>query len=85
MITGKTYECKICWNVNHVSRLHCSTCGTIPAEYSWKRKPVIERHNELDAIDTLEVYVSFGCERQTSRRTIKRLLRTVPLDYYASE
>jgi len=75
-----TYECRICWNVNHVSKLHCSTCGTIPAQYSFAGVQVTD-HGEY----YVEILNAFGCERQVTRRTIKRTARTVPLDYYASE
>jgi hypothetical protein len=87
----KTYECKVCWNVNHVSRLHCATCGTIPAQYSWKGQPIRERENTITSFNpetlsaTIDVLVAFGCERQTRLRTVKHMLRTVPMDYYAAE
>jgi hypothetical protein len=86
----RTYECTICGAVNHVSRFHCHACGTIPAGYSWLRKPIIERLEpavstspESPTTSTIEVYVAYGVERQMTRRTIKRTGRTVPLDYYA--
>ena len=87
-----TYECSICYAVNHSSRLHCSACGTIPAVYSILAKPTVYRTAEtIDLLEdkpvtlnyAIEVYVAFGCERQMSRRTIRRTARTVPLDYYA--
>lgn len=74
-----TYECKVCWNVNHASRFHCSTCGTIPAQYSIASVPMIER-----ADDYVQIVVAFNAERQTRMRTVKHMLRTVPMDYYAA-
>ena len=74
-----TYDCEICHGLNHAVRFHCSTCGTIPARYSWTGKPIRER---LDS-DDIEVFAAIGCERQQSRRAVTRAARTVPLDYYA--
>lgn len=79
-----TYECRICWTVNHSSRLHCQCCGTIPAQYSPIAGVLLNEHKDLETDYYVQILVAFGCERQTSRRTIKRTLRTVPLDYYAS-
>ena len=77
-----TYECSICYAVNHASRLHCSACGTIPAQYSILGKPAVVHESDSLAL-FVEIYVAFGAERQVSRRTIKRTARTVNLDYYA--
>jgi len=77
-----TYECSICWAVNHVSKLHCSYCGTIPAQYSILALPARYAEDEYYA-GYINVLVAFGAERQVSRRTIKRTARTVPFDYYA--
>jgi len=77
-----TYECSICWAVNHASKLHCSCCGTIPAQYSVTAKPAVFRLDDYLG-GYINVLVAFGAERQVSRRTIKRTARTVPLDYYA--
>jgi hypothetical protein len=92
MNESNTYECEICHGINHVNRYHCQTCDTIPTRYSWLRKPIRERLNTTVAFSpmetirpVIEVYVAFGVERQASRRTIKRTIRTVPLDYYATE
>lgn len=71
-----TYTCQICHNMNHVAKLHCSTCGAVPACYSVYNYPL-----KLDT--NIQILVPFGCERQASRKTIKRTARTVPLDYYA--
>ena len=85
-----TYECVICHGINHVSRLHCQYCDTIPAHYSWNGKTIRERLDTIVSFNPIEtissyihVVVSWGCERQVSRRTISRIARTVPLDYYA--
>ncbi len=78
----KHYDCHICGNVVNASRLHCNTCGTIPACYSWTGRTVKLDHESLDFID---VVLAIGAERQTARRIIKRVARTVPLDYYAWE
>ena len=83
----KTYECTICKEINHVSRLHCKSCGTIPACYSILNAPAKQTDN-LDMYSTwnsgyISVLVAWGAERQVSRRTIKRTARTVQMDYYA--
>lgn len=83
-----TYTCSICHEENHVNRVHCKACGTIPARYSPLAKPaknVISDTELYAAWDTgyITVHVAFGCERQDIGHTAKRLLRTVPMDYYA--
>lgn len=84
-----TYECEICYGVNHVNRFCCQNCGTIPRQYSWQGVPIRERLNTIVSFNpetvsaTIEVHNAIGCERQMARRTIKRTARTVPLDYYA--
>lgn len=86
-----TYECKVCWGINSANKLHCSTCGTIPAVYSWNGKTIRERADTISSFNpetisnTIDVVVALNAERQTTRRTIKRTARTVPMDYYASE
>lgn len=78
----QTYECNICRNVNHAKHLHCSVCGTIPGRYSITRKEVtVKVSASISAF--ISTVVAHGAERQERNRTIKRSLRTVPLDYYA--
>lgn len=79
-----TYECSICYGVNHASRLTCQHCGTIPACYSILRQPS-RQFAGFSGDSYITVHVAFGAERQSSHRTIKRAIRTVPLDYYATE
>lgn len=82
-----TYECSICYGVNAASKLHCSSCGTIPASYSLIRKPARLLDNDLgDMINGyISVVVALGVDRTERHRTVKRVLRTVAADYYASE
>lgn len=75
------YTCSICYAVNAAVRLHCASCGTIPAAYNVTNKPA--RLN--DDFDYTEVVSAYGCERQTDRRAHKTYMRTVPADYYATE
>lgn len=78
-----TYECAICLNVNHASRYQCSTCGTIPAQYSVLAKPA--KRCEPDATFALiTVVIAHGAERAEHGHTHKVYFRTVPADYYAS-
>ena len=78
-----TYECSICLSVNHASKLHCSTCGTIPAQYSMLGRPskMVEGIENFDLIETI---VAFGAERLTAHHA-KRIsgFRTVTATYYA--
>jgi hypothetical protein len=86
MTPTRCYECSICWNVNHFRHFHCSVCGTIPTMYSWIRQPARILPDDVETeikSTTIPVYIADGCERQVSRRTIKRHARTVPADYYA--
>jgi len=80
-----TYECEICYGVNHVKKTQCSSCGTIPSQYSLNRKPARILDNDLG--DMINGYISvvnaIGCDRTERHRTCKRILRTVPADYYA--
>lgn len=79
-----TYECDICHGINSVRRLACQNCGTTPACYSIMAKPVVlKTEPEYGVTYFDEVRIAVGCERQMSRRTIKRTARTVPMDYYA--
>ena len=78
-----TYQCEICNGINSATKLHCQYCGTIPAEYSILRKPAVQSRSMGSPSSYIRVLVAWGCERQISRRTIKRTARTVPLDYYA--
>lgn len=81
---SKTYECEVCYGINHVKHLHCSTCGTIPKAYSPIGKPcrLIETQEYTRYI---EVTPAIECSR-TERYTYARVyLRTVPADYYAGE
>ena len=78
-----TYDCSICLNINHASRLHCRTCGTIPAMYS----PItIPARFVVDAEDYhfISSVVAHGADRAEHHKTSRSYLRTVPLDYYAS-
>jgi len=80
----KTYECSICYSVNHSSRIHCSCCGTIPAQYSIIRRPM--RYIDGDNLSlAIPVVAAIGVDRTERHRTITRQLRTVAADYYAGE
>ena len=79
-----TYECVICFGINSVARLHCKHCGTTPKQYSILAVPCVQKTEPEYGVSYFdEVRVANGCERQMSRRTIKRTARTVPMDYYA--
>lgn len=78
------YECEICHGINFASRIHCQYCDTIPAKYSLIGKPAVIRENELVA-QFVEVHNAFGVQRQNITRHVKHAIRTVPMDYYASE
>lgn len=82
-----TYECPICYAVNHQSRTHCSSCGTIPSHWSVTKQPSrLLSENLGDMINGfLSVVSAIGCDRIERHRTIKVRLRTVPVDYYAGE
>jgi len=81
-----TYECSICYAVNHSSKVQCSACGTIPSHYSLTRQPA--RLLQTDLGDMINGFISvvsaIGADRTERHRTCKRVLRTVPADYYAS-
>jgi len=65
------YTCSVCHNLNGVWRLHCQTCGSVPAMYSVKDKT------------GRELLAANGCDRQESHHASRLNLRTVELDYYA--
>jgi len=81
-----TYECEICYGVNHSSKMQCSACGTIPKQYSLLKTPA--RLLQTDLGDMINGFISvvsaIGVDRTERHRTCKRVLRTVPADYYAS-
>lgn len=81
-----TYECPICYGVNASAKTSCSSCGTIPAQYSLTRIPARLVNTDLgDMINGyLSVVAAIGCDRTERHRTSKRVLRTVAADYYAS-
>jgi hypothetical protein len=56
-----TYECSICLDINHVSRLHCKSCGTTPAQYSPVGKAIC-----LHAETQIPYYIANaqGCKRE---------------------
>ena len=81
-----TYECEICYGVNSSVKTVCSTCGTIPKQYSISRKP-----SRLIQTDTghmingfIEVVSAIGVDRTERHRYARVNFRTVPADYYAS-
>lgn len=84
-----TYECQICLNVNNAVKLHCSTCGTIPAIYSITSTPakdvsaVIETYAAWNT-GFIPVVVARGADRAEHHRTVRTYLRTVKSDYYAT-
>ena len=75
------YECVICLSLNSTKRLHCRACGSIPAMYS----PI----PEVTVIETEDCYreiVRLSGAQSIERWHFTRLnLKTVSLDYYASE
>ena len=83
---SKTYECEVCYGVNASVKLQCSSCGTIPSQYSLTKRPARIMDNDLgDMINGyISVVAAIGVDRTERHRTCKRVLRTVPADYYAS-
>jgi hypothetical protein len=81
-----TYECEICYAINHAKKFQCSSCGTVPAHYSFTGKPLRLLSTEQgDMINSdIPVVAAIGVDRTERHRTCKRVLRTVPADYYAS-
>lgn len=84
------YECEVCHGLNHYKQFQCHYCNTVPRFYSWMAEPIRIRPDTIMSFSpvetissTITVHVAFGCERQISRRTIRRIARTVKLDYYA--
>jgi len=77
-----TYECTICLQINHAVKMHCSTCGAVPAIYSFTGKP-LKGVYENDSSIQIEVFVAQGAIRQGKERTSKVYFRTVPADYYS--
>jgi len=71
------YECTICLSLNHLTRLHCSICGTIPAMYSIIGKPSSSEY------EGVPVACARNCERASQRRAARMGLKTVSLDYYS--
>lgn len=80
-----TYECAICLNINHVSRLHCRTCGTIPANYS-PTGTTASPARQIDRDDYQYVWfnqtlVARGADRTEHHRNVRVNLRTALADY----
>ena len=76
----KYYECVICKQLNHASRFHCQSCGTIPAMYSFFRVPLRGSQNGYQAS------IPVACARGIDRNDVhfsRVFMRTVPFDYYA--
>lgn len=86
-MTSNTYECTICLNINHASKLHCSCCGTIPEQYSVLRVPTrLFVEEDLSVPQPLvPVVIARGADRAEHHKTSRVYLRTVPVDYYATE
>lgn len=82
---NNTYECEICYAVNHAKKTQCSPCGTIPSQYSLSKKPARLFDNVYgDVINgSISVVAAHGVDRTERHRYAKRMLRTVPMDYYA--
>lgn len=74
------YECSICHEVNHASRLHCQLCGTIPAKYSLTNKNC-KVNAGLNYFT--EVVAAYGVSRACEHHASRMYLRTVTPDYYA--
>ena len=75
------YECTICHNHNHSRRLHCSTCGTVPAMYSFNGKEYVPGDESVNC--GRSIVVAHGCDRQEQHRAQRVNLKTVEGDYYA--
>lgn len=87
MTSLNCYECEICLNINHASKLHCSTCGTIPKQYSMLHAPARMVTYEtwcMNAQPMISVVIARGADRVEWHHTSRSYLRTVPMDYYAS-
>lgn len=83
------YECAICQSINHAARLHCSTCGTIPAQYSLLRVPArLVDNADLYASWTngfIQVIPAIGCVRAAQHHRAPRIPQAVSVDYFATE
>ena len=77
-----TYECPICLSINHVSKLQCSNCGTIPSRYSLLGGPA-RQVNDYDFSRFIPVVPAYGCYRAAQHHAQRVTLKTVSLDYYA--
>jgi hypothetical protein len=88
-MTTNTYECNICLNINHATKLHCSTCGTIPTQYSVIGVPARLQVGLMFPIYTSDrltpVVIAKGADRAEHHKTSRVYLRTVKADYYATE
>jgi len=86
-VSNVTYECEICLNINHASKLHCSTCGTTPKQYSIFGIPVnfTNRDNFEEVPHFVPVVIAKGADRVEWHHTSRVYLRTVKADYYATE
>lgn len=91
-----TYVCSICDAINAGVKFSCSCCGAIPRKYSWNGKIIRRRVYVWDGVasgledvttvtSSVEVVKAHGAELQTRYRAVKHSIRTVPMDYYASE
>ena len=76
-----TYECVICLSINHSSKLTCSTCGTIPAQYSILGVPAVQVNHISPAY--IPTVVAIGVGRANYSHASKTPMRTVRVDYYA--
>lgn len=76
------YECCICYSLNHSSRIHCQTCGTIPAMYSVTGKPMVWTDGEAINYQR-EVVAAIGCVRSSQHYQARYKLETKELTYYA--
>lgn len=72
----KTYECPICYGINSVARMNCQYCGAVPKVYS-----IIG--SVMSFGKGIELVPAKECDRTERHRTCKRVLATVPADYYA--
>lgn len=81
----KCYECLICHGVNNAVRIECQYCGTVPSDYSILRCPTRQVIRDSFAMSIfIPVYIAMGCIRQNARRSVRRIMRTVKSDYYAT-
>lgn len=71
------YTCEICDTLNSCRRFSCQNCGTIPARYSFLKKP-----SRLIHEDMITVVRAIGASHAYPKIS-KIGLRTVRADYYA--